>query len=399
MKKLNIRKLLITLIIFSFLLRIIGLSYPHAYVFDEVYYVFTAKEYTKNNKDAWVYWTKSADNKAYAWVNPPLPQEIIAGSIKVFGDKSWAWRLPGVILGTLSIYLVFLIAEKLFNKRVGLIAGFLFAFDGLNFVQSRTAMLDIYLVAFILISLFFNLKRKYFLAALFLGLAFASKWTAIYLLPLEILILIKQKDYFKLLLFLIAPLVYLLTFLPFFLYGYSAQNYIELVKQQIYYHTHLKATHAYASAWWSWPLNLYPVWYYVDYQKDKITNIFSAGNPLLFWLGSLSVIAAIIEFVKKRNFNLLLTILGFLFFLLPWAASPRIMFLYYFAPAVPFLSIALAYQTNKLLEIKKYQSLGIFILVLTFLSFMLIFPFLVGVSLPKNFVNAFFDFNLAPNPF
>ncbi len=400
MKKFSIKGALLLLIIFSFLLRIINISYPKTFVFDEVYYVFTAKQYAANNKDAWVYWTKSNENKAYAWVNPPLPQEIIAVSIKIFGDQSWAWRYPGVILGVLNIYLIFLIARKLFDPKIGLLSAFLFSFDGLNFVQSRTAMLDIYLVSFILLSLFFVLNKRYFFSALFLGLAIASKWTGVYLLPLLILITLKKRNYFKLSFFIIIPpIVYLATYIPFFLYGYTINNFIELVKQQVYYHTNLKATHDYASPWWSWPLNLYPVWYFVDYQKDKISNIFASGNPLLFWLGSLSTVVGIIEIFKKRSFNLLIVILGALLFLLPWAFSPRIMFLYYFAPVIPFITITLAYQIMKLLNNKKFTEVGSLIIILIIISFILIYPFLVGIYLPKDLVNLFFDFNFAKNPF
>lgn len=400
MKRISIKQVIICVTILSLILRLWNISYPKAYVFDEVYYVFTAKEYVANNKDAWVYWTRNNENKAYAWVNPPLPQEIIAASIKIFGDKSWAWRLPSAILGSLSIYFVFLISKKFFNEKIALLSATFFALDGLNFVQSRTAMLDIYLVFFILVSLLFTLNKKYLFSSIFLGLAIASKWSGVYLLPLILILVIKNKDYFKLPLFiLIPPLAYLATYIPFFLYGYSAANYMELVKQQIYYHTRLDATHSYASPWWSWPLNLIPVWYFVDYKENTISNIFASGNPILFWFGSLSIIVAAIEAIRKKVFKLLVIIIGALLFFLPWANSPRIMFLYYFAPAVPFISIALAYQTNKLLENKKFNQLGVLITILIIIGFILIYPFLVGTYLPKNWVDLFFSFNLAKNPF
>ncbi|MBI3485791.1 hypothetical protein HY025_02495, partial [Candidatus Daviesbacteria bacterium] len=63
-----------------------------------------------------------------------------------------------------------------------------------------------------------------------------------------------------------------------------------LQHQMWYYHTHLKAHHDYSSPWWSWPLNLYPVWYFVQYYSGPfMSNIFASGNPAVFWLGFISL--------------------------------------------------------------------------------------------------------------
>lgn len=396
-------KLLLTvLLLVSLFLRLWRIDYPKNYVFDEVYYPFTAKEYLKGNKEAWEWWTKAPEGNAYAWVNPPLAQEIMAGSMFILkSTDSFAWRLPGVAMGVLSIYLVYYLGVLIFKKNtVALLSAVIFSVDGLNFVQSRTGMLDIYLVTFCLLSFVFFIKNKFNISAIFLGMALANKWTAIYLLGLFILLLIKHHLLIKIVNFLIIlPVIYLLIYLPFFLTGHTLNQFLQLINQQWWYHTHLKATHDYASSWWSWPFNLYPVWYFVDYQTDKIANIFAFGNPAVFWGGTAAILLTIRDYLKRRSESLLLVLAGFFFLWLPWATSPRLMFIYYFSPSVPFLSLALGYQLSLGLDKEKSRWLTITLLTLIVLSFILIYPFLTGLPIPKEFIKWFFLTNLSKNPF
>lgn len=162
-----------------------------------------------------------------------------------------------------------------------------------------------------------------------------------------------------------------------------------------WYNTNLKATHDYGSAWWSWPLNLYPVWYFVEYQEDKMANIFAGGNPLIFWFGTVAVILTVWEAIKKRSAALFIILLGYFIFWLPWVASPRVMFLYHYTPSVPFLTITLGYQINKIKN--KYFLWSLIVLITA--AFVLLYPFLTGILLPKEWLNFFFLTNLSKNPF
>lgn len=410
--------ILILLLALSLFIRVWRIDYPTKYVFDEVYYSFTAGEYAKGNKDAWTYWNPAPEGKAYAWVNPPLPQEIMAGSMLLLqSNTNLAARIPGIFAGVLCIYLVFLIAKHLFKSdKIALFSAFIFSLDGLNFVQSRTAMLDIYLVTFSLLCFTFLIHKKYFFSALFFGMAVASKWTGAYLSLLILFYIIQQRQFKHFIWFIIIPpLVYLATYIPFFLNGFSIQQYIDLLKQEWGYHINLKATHDYASSWWSWPLNLYPIWYFVEYHPNGLmSNIFASGNPVLYWMGIGSILLSMYEYIKTRNEhtmglshmvsscsnnkNLLIIILGFIVFWLPWAFSPRIMFLYYFSPSVPFLSIALGYQLGTLKN-RHTNLIVILSLLLLAVVFIALYPFLTGVPLSKESTLLFFDTNFTKNPF
>lgn len=408
--------LIILAIIFSTaLLRLYQIDYPKGYVFDEVYHAFTAKEYLGGSREAWEWWTTPPPGVAYEWTHPPIAKEIMTLSMFLTrSDEAWAWRLPGVFFGVLSVFLVYLIAVRVFqHKTPALLSSFLFSLDGLNFVQSRTGMNDIYFVTFMLISLLFFLRKQLFISAIFLGITLASKWTGIYFLGFLLILLATQttksmKSYhgvlrsiLRILMFpSVAALVYFSSYIPFFILGHSFSQFIELQQQMWWYHTGLKAIHDYTSPWWSWPLNLYPVWYFVEYHKNgAISNIFASGNPILFWLGSGAIIVALWDLIIRRLRILIIPIIGFLVFWLPWAFSPRIMFLYHFSPSVPFMCMMLGYWLYQLKGEKNYKLILSILLGLIVISFMLLYPILVGIPLPKDLTLWFFQTNLTKNPF
>ncbi len=393
--------ILILILIISAFLRLYRLDYPNKYVFDEVYHAYTAKEYLKGNREAWSPWGTSPPGVAFEWLHPPVAKELMTFSMFILHTTdAWAWRLPGTLLGILCIYLVYKLTLLFFeSKLTAILSSLIFSLDGLVFVQSRIGMNDIYLVTFVLISIIFFVKKKYLLSAFFMGVSMATKWPGIFLSLMYIPILLQQRRFKDIIFFVtIPPIVYLLSYTHYFLMGYKWTDFVELHNQIVWYQTHLKATHTYSSPWWSWPLNLYPVWYFVDYQKDKIANIFASGNQAVFWIGTASLILTFWEMIKRRSLNLIIIVLGFLIFWLPWAISPRIMFLYHFSPSVPFLSISLAHQ---LTQIKKEGNTKTFFIILgvIILNFILIYPFLTAIPLPKAIVNLFFFTNLSKNPF
>lgn len=400
-RKFDSRKILIAILIFAALARLYRLDYPNQYIFDEVYHAYTAKEYLKGNKEAWNPFGKSPPGVAFEWLHPPIEKEIMTTSMFIFQTTdAWAYRLPGALLGILSIFLVYKLALLLFkNKITALISAFIFSIDGLVFVQSRTGMNDIYLVTFTLISFIFFVQKRYFFSSVFMGIAMATKWPGIFLYLAYFPILIYQRQFKNFLLFVvIPPVIYLLSYIPYFLVGYNLNDFVQLHKQIWWYQTSLKATHDYSSPWWSWPLNLYPVWYFVDYQKDKIANIFASGNPPVFWFGIIALILTGWEAIKQRSLNLFLILMGFLVFWLPWAISPRIMFLYHYSPSVPFLTLALGHQLGSRFNGKR-KSIVLLLLSIMVISFILLFPFLTGIHIPSFLVRLFFLTNLTKNPF
>ncbi|TLM84785.1 phospholipid carrier-dependent glycosyltransferase [Pseudarthrobacter sp. NamE2] len=144
------------------ILRFVRLDYPHKLVFDETYYVKDAYSYLISGYER--NWPDKANDSFNAGnpeilltspeyvVHPPVGKWMIAAGMGIFGaDNSFGWRFSAALTGTLSILLLSLIALKLFRSLpLAGAAGLLLAVDGHHLVMSRTSLLDIFLMFWIL---------------------------------------------------------------------------------------------------------------------------------------------------------------------------------------------------------------------------------------------------------
>lgn len=112
--------------------------------------------------------------------HPALAKVIMAGFMRVLGDHGGAWRLPSAILGTFSIWLIYLIVQKLGGTtRQAFIAAFLLAFENLSFIQGRIGMLDVYMTTCILGGALLYLSEYFELAGVVFGLGALCKFNAV----------------------------------------------------------------------------------------------------------------------------------------------------------------------------------------------------------------------------
>jgi dolichyl-phosphate-mannose--protein O-mannosyl transferase len=153
-------------------LRLFRLGFPHRLIFDETYYVKDG--YSVFNFGYERAWPESADDSFNAGdpsviepdpeyvVHPPLGKWLIGIGIHLFGaDDSFGWRFSVAIIGTLTIFLIGVIAWKLLRSPFfACVAAGLLAIDGEHFVHSRTSLLDIVLMAFVLLAFFFILLDR-----------------------------------------------------------------------------------------------------------------------------------------------------------------------------------------------------------------------------------------------
>ena len=417
------------------------LGVPDTYHFDEVYHAFTAKEMLLGNPAAWEFWNTPPEGFAYEWTHPPLAKLFMALGMLIFGTNPFGWRFFGALFGVGIIILTYLLAKRLFRSQfIATVASLLLTFETLLFVQSRIGMNDAYFIFFMLLSLWFLLSKKYAFAGLFWGFSLVSKWTAIYSIFIFAFFFIheflqktreEQKLYMRKMIFVIpiffvgsSLIIYLLSYSPFFfLNDPNIPNHIDQkskvvkieqslcqpifpndfcnklvivwnVQQQMYwYHTQLTATHSYQSLWYTWPFGLRPVYYYVGNFDDKIAQIYALGNPIIFWSGILAVIFAIWRLIKKPTFALGLVIVAYLSFWLPWALSPRIMFLYHYLPSIPFLAIILAFTLEKFLGLNKSKIIVAAYLILVITTFIYFYPHVAAWPVPNSFNNTYFWLN------
>jgi len=386
------------ILLISLFLRLWRLNIPEQMYFDEVYHVPALQMLAAGDFTTPFEWWHRADWPIYFdWLHPPLAKYLQAFTLRFFNfwPAPVSWRLPSVLFGLMALLVFYFLAKELalalldnnkINKLIksklqkedlainfALIASALFASDGLFLVQSRLAMNDIFYLFFTLsASYFYFLYRRqknlivFFLSGLMLALALSTKWSAVWLiilfLVLELWRIFKEKSYqqlaFVLFSLLLTPVViYVFAYLPYFFSGKSLLDFFQLQKQILNFQLHWASPHPYQSGPLAWILNWRPVWYFTDLSHSNWRqDIYAQGNPLLFlyllalpvflwqWKKSLKSKALI----KKWQATLfqptyLRLLIVFLASFLPWILFARPMFFYHFLPALPYLVLLVAW--------------------------------------------------------
>jgi len=145
----------VVLVALGFAIRVVNIGRPAYIEFDETYYA----------KDAWTLlhlgyegtWGQDANDQIAAgvvdgWsstpsfiVHPQLGKWLIASGEQLFGMTPFGWRFASLVFGCLLIGAVVRMARRLGRSTlVGAMAGLFITVDGLSFVLSRIALLDIF---------------------------------------------------------------------------------------------------------------------------------------------------------------------------------------------------------------------------------------------------------------
>ena len=324
-------------------------SYMTEMYFDEIYHARTAFEHLHGFAP-------------YENTHPPLGKVFIMLGIMLFGMNPFGWRIIGTLFGVAMLPLLYVFAKRLFkDTRCAALACFLFAVDGMHFVQTRIATIDVYGVFFIIAMCYFmyrywqmnfyvdGLKKTFVplgLCGIMFGLGAASKWIGLYAgvglavaffytlykryrertIALKRLDVTQDADeralcervaaqfwpyairtcVFCVGFFILIPIaIYLLSYLPYLLCAEKPYSLSDVWGVQTYmfnYHSQLTATHPYQSPWYTWPLVIRPIWYYANsgLAEDMMQSIASFGNPIVWWTGLFSTIFIIVLLCKRR---------------------------------------------------------------------------------------------------
>jgi dolichyl-phosphate-mannose--protein O-mannosyl transferase len=396
-------------------LRFYHLSFPHSYVFDEVYY---AKDGCYDAGFPFRQCHLDAPGEQTITVHPPLGRWIIAGGEALYGNRSYGWRVASALFGTLSVLLLSILAYRLFGSAVWAgAAGLLLATENLNFVQSRISMLDIFVTTFVVAGfLFLVLDRQWMerrtpraespseddelalfnlppdrppspilrpwriAAGLAFGAASATKWSGgAALLGAVILTVMWERTRRKRIglphplretlrdesfgifafLFILPAMVYLASYARYF-----ADNHLDfgawwtLTKGMANYSIHLHATHPYASRPWWWVLLKRPVaYYYMCVQTKGSTcvrnaEILGIGNPVVFWATVFTIPYLVVAWIRKLDWRPGFVIVAFASQYFPWFLIGRTSFLFYMAPITPFMVLGLTYSLRDVSEVR-----------------------------------------------
>lgn len=419
-------------------------EYATAYMsntyFDEIYFVKTAEQYLNNQFP-------------YEWTHPPLGKLIQASGIAAFGFTPFGWRIMGVIFATLMIALIYLLGKELTGLWIGgFAAAFLLTFDFMHFTMARMGTADTYVVFFSLASqvFFFVYLRNVlkegwktstlplFLAVVFFGLGFSSKWLVLYgfLGQLSILVVLRLREaknvkgtlMEKVFVFLDRPYstvvvailvavgIYFATYIPDMLVGRSFLDVVGLQGSMYAYHSTLTATHSFSSPWFSWPLMFnpvdagthVPVWFQSASLPDGLrSTIVLLGNPAVWWVGFAAVVFLTIIFLNqtirrlishikhttqtiplKQLMPIAFIVILFFFQWVPYVFISRVVFIYHFYVNVPFLCLASAYVISKFWHLKWVKLLAIIYFALVAALFVMFFPVISGIPTLPEIINS-----------
>lgn len=152
------------------------------YVFDERYYVSAARIIAGSRHTLGdVYAGASPVGTDPNGEHPQLGKLIIAAGMGVFGDNTVGWRITAVMFGAAAILLLYwLVRCAGGGPWLALGAAGLASFDNLWVVHSRIAVLDIFVVPFMLAGIAFYLRRRPIVAGCLLGIGCCVKEFAVY---------------------------------------------------------------------------------------------------------------------------------------------------------------------------------------------------------------------------
>lgn len=335
--------------------------------FDETHYVPAAKQ--------WMSFAPTMNLE-----HPPVGKYLIAFGMKIFGESPLGFRSMTVLFGALTLPLFFIIADLLFADIV--LASLVSLFSAFNFwifVQSRIAMLDIFMITFSLIAIAAFLvfrsqqsKPYFILSGLFWGLAVATKWSSAFILAGFLVVYACEHylNYLRVLnlnpraseqlrhqlktlihLGLFSIGAYFVMFIPYTLISTQYHRSLfeivfKLPGEMLHLQKLVTQDHPYKSSWDTWPIMTRPIWY--TYEKvingpGLVHAVVLLGNPFQMAMGFLCAIVTglfafcgwyfdIQSIIPSKKTLGITTIFAFSW--LVWSFSSRsITFFYYFFPS------------------------------------------------------------------
>ena len=337
--------------------RFADLGRYHDRIWDEHYYAHDAVallrgEFAPRGPQRW------RPGVAIGDAHPELGVELIAAGVAVFGDGPWGWRLPSAIAGTLLIALVFPLARRLsLSPEWALAATVLAATDSLLIVQSRLAMLDVFVALWSAACIYCALRaaestarwRWVVLCGLAGGAATATKWSGglAVIAALLLLALIGRPGWRRVaqqaaVVAGIVVTVYVAAYAPYFIAGHTVSQWLRLQRYMVAHDWRSRGTPSSTSRPLTWPFDVGAIWYRWGESSAGVGALMAFGNPLLWWSAIAAFVALAGRSLKSRDLRLGLFPLLVAVLYLPWLATARPSYIFYMTPVVPFLAILVA---------------------------------------------------------
>jgi 4-amino-4-deoxy-L-arabinose transferase-like glycosyltransferase len=413
-------RLFMYLLIIALGLRLIWLDRPRgSLIFDEVYYVNVARILDGIPWDKATVYSSATIGLDPNVEHPPLAKLLLAFSLAVIGNNGYGWRIPSVVFGMLSIFFFYLIVQRLTKaKWVPIIATFMLTFDTLSFVHSRIATLDIFFVGFMLMGFYFYLAGKHAVSALMLALSTLSKLGGLFGFVIIVAYhIVGSYQRGELATRFRDNLAWFEKYTAIYLLSGLIGLFVMNLQWGIYKNPfdHMELIYRYTSSLVRDPLqgiesNPWQWWFFnqveIPYLKVNVNVIVrelrtidlttatttvivervEPGPATIEFLGKMNWVVLVLSWIsipyalwesfKKKSAIALFAVLWFVFHYVTWYPAAliahRIMYIHYFLPTVPAISMANAHMLVEL-NPPRIIVLGILALVLVFFGFY--FPF------------------------
>ena len=340
--------------------RLPGLASPSGFIFDEIFYARIACRFVIDTAQCGI-------PDLVSGAHPPLGDWLIGIGIRLFGYDEFGWRIAAAAAGILGVALLYVLVRRLLAGHVpetaatvgATVAAGVLAIDFLHVVQSRVAMLDVFVTLFVIATVLFavldgarrrgprgeddaaprwlrrvTVGRPWRMATgLALGAAMATKWSGGYVaLGLVVLVVawemtapadtadapagwrarfgaaLRRELFPSLILLGLVPLiVYLASYTGrvdgqlFALPWRTGSVWRAILEHQyamLRFHMGLVGDHPYESPPWSWLLLKRPVAYYFQENGGPYREILAIGNPLTWWSGAVAVVVLGVRWVR-----------------------------------------------------------------------------------------------------
>lgn len=386
-----------------------NVGHPAIVNFDESHYIRVAFNMTDGIliDPAW-----GDEMRPFNFEHPPVGKYFIALGYAIHGEPhdelSWqeirklcdedkpeecaedaaSWRWGSVFVGSLGVLGAYWIGLRLFNRvSAGVFAAGFLLTDNLYYLHARTAMLDVYVIAFLLLAIGLTLGPKpwhRWLGSISYGLALGSKHPALFVLPVLLLLIFMTSNQTGLWMrirdalirgAIVPASVYVATYAPYWWIWFKAKGVFGAMDNFAFVHQEALGwgyaadvdPHPYVSQPWTWLTLKRPVFYFLGYNDSgDVAHIYSFGNVFVWWVGTALVLYALsrgVLHVLKNPGRLgpraawdwirhpshpwqasphFLSALLFASAYTPFFLLKRDPFNFYFLVAAPFLSIVLA---------------------------------------------------------
>jgi dolichyl-phosphate-mannose--protein O-mannosyl transferase len=408
------------------------------YSYDENYTVLTARRIADHDPNVWNAWHHPADgddrrftmrfrswdlgndDSRYEWVHPPTPRMIIAGIIRVAGMNAAYYRIPSLLLGLLTVAMIWLIGCRMRGPSFGLFAAALAATDGWLFCLSRVGMTDIYFIAMTIAAyaVYYvwwtataHRAAWMLLVGLLSGAALAMKWSAAApILGLGVMTAVRlvldrrSGASFRALLFdgavalgslAVLPLVvYSVSYWPFFAAGHSLSEWIAMHRAILDYNRTAPVTAPNSTPWYVWPLDRGMTWFLTRAKNGACQYTFASSNWLVWMPFVPAMVYTLERFTEEPRFERAFVVAAGAIMWLPYAAVHRFIFTRYFTLAAPFGALAIAMAIFDLEERwpRSGRALRFAYLGAAILFFVVRYPGWAGMPMECNFDGRRWDF-------